>query len=793
MDRSSSPRSSADLKELFACAENAPSEMPLGWRVNQLCREFEMAFDAGLSPQLEDFLAREAPRNATAHRAVFIELLDVELTHYLERGEAIDIDAYIDRFPKEKAWVEQVFADVHGDLGDGCRLLFTEDRRFELGKEIARGGMGVILHAHDRQLNRPLAAKTILESHRRSPEARMRLLREAYIGSRLQHPGIVAVHGIGWTDHRPFFTMTLVEGETLSERLGRRSCPDSELPLFLRIFVDICQAVAYAHSKGTVHRDLKPANIMLGRHGEVLVMDWGLAKLMHGSTSGLRSVEPQSIAPSNNGYNAAQGPTTLAGRVFGTPHYMSPEQAQGQNHRVDYRTDVYSLGAILCEILTGRPVSNRGGEDGGPGEADLVTTIQRLDGCTDARPLVDLTKRCLATSPEDRPSHAGVLVGIVNDYLTQLEYRERDVEVRSIRRAAVGSQRQFFALGGVTAALIGLLFAQFPLAFPKSTFDRNDEPHPSASSPSTNEGPFSDRGGLAGDGWSRFKHSHQYGPMLSALRVHGPISVDELVALEPHLDLLVRLMDAERVDREIYSSQGPERSSRSADAYRSAFEGIDLHSDEPRRLMNLPRPASNLVLSCWIRWAQCATEEEQNTLDALIRRVDTDPVRIACRKVMRDELPQLLASRLESVSVEQVRQHPQAFVHQVAQYLRSRNQDAAAENLLDLARFAHPDAFLIHYDLARLATDKQPPQWEAASAHYAVAASIQATAGVYVRYAESLWRTGQKNSAHRAVERALFLDPTSVEAREAVGRWEASEQESHGIPPVLSLYREPSL
>jgi len=108
----------------------------------------------------------------------------------------------------------------------------------------------------------------------------LRLIREAYICSRLQHPGIIPVHGIGWIDNRPFFTMTLVEGQTLAEKLVERQSVDSDRMRFLRIYSSICEAVAYAHSNQTVHRDLKPNNIMLGHHGEVFVMDWGLAKVI---------------------------------------------------------------------------------------------------------------------------------------------------------------------------------------------------------------------------------------------------------------------------------------------------------------------------------------------------------------------------------------------------------------------------------------------------------------------------------------------------------------------------------
>ena len=161
----------------------------------------------------------------------------------------------------------------------------TTDRpaRLRLFGEIARGGMGVILKGRDLALGRDLAVKVLLEKHRDKPELIRRFLMEARIAGQLQHPGIVPVHELGaLADGRPYFAMKLVKGRTLEAILQERSSPSEDLPRFLGIFEQVCQTVAYAHARGVIHRDLKPANVMVGRFGEVQVMDWGLAKVLTG-------------------------------------------------------------------------------------------------------------------------------------------------------------------------------------------------------------------------------------------------------------------------------------------------------------------------------------------------------------------------------------------------------------------------------------------------------------------------------------------------------------------------------
>ena len=151
----------------------------------------------------------------------------------------------------------------------------------ELLEEIARGGMGAILRGRDGDFGRDVAVKVLREDHQDRAELTQRFLEEARIAGRLQHPGVVPVYALGrLPDGRPYFSMKLVKGRTLAALMAERKEPGQDRPRFLAVFEQVCQTLAYAHSKDVIHRDLKPANIMVGAFGEVQVMDWGLAKVL---------------------------------------------------------------------------------------------------------------------------------------------------------------------------------------------------------------------------------------------------------------------------------------------------------------------------------------------------------------------------------------------------------------------------------------------------------------------------------------------------------------------------------
>ena len=232
-------------------------------------------------------------------------------------------------------------------------------QRIEVGHEVARGGMGAVRTAHESATRRTVAMKVMLEPD--SPEHGVRFISEARITARLEHPNIVPIYELGIDEHgQPFYTMKMVEGITLMRVLQLLKEGVAEtverypLATLLTIFQKLCDALAFAHARGVIHRDLKPANIMLGKYGEVLVMDWGLAKIL-GTPDQQPSPDASTVEESplrDPEFSEQETFNTHAGAILGTPQYMSPEQARGEIADLDVRSDIFVLGTILHEILT---------------------------------------------------------------------------------------------------------------------------------------------------------------------------------------------------------------------------------------------------------------------------------------------------------------------------------------------------------------------------------------------------------------------------------------------------------
>jgi serine/threonine-protein kinase len=281
--------------------------------------------------------------------------------------------------------------------------------------------MGIVYRALDPFFGRRLAVKILLNRAGQNPALGRRFLDEARLTGHLQHPGIPPVHDRGVLDDgRPYFSMKLIQGRTLAALLKERADPRDDLSRFVTVFGQVCQTVAYAHSQRVIHRDLKPSNVMVGAFGEVQVMDWGLAKVLREGSAGdgHTPAQPADVLPDPRSPDISPPPDdsqTRTGTFLGTPAYIAPEQARGELELIDARADVFGLGAILCEILTGRPpFLGRGAEATLKAQKGLLEEAHaRLEGCGADAELIRLARHCPAVEPRDQPADAGQVAAAV--------------------------------------------------------------------------------------------------------------------------------------------------------------------------------------------------------------------------------------------------------------------------------------------------------------------------------------------------------------------------------------------
>ncbi|HWE38077.1 MAG TPA: serine/threonine-protein kinase, partial [Isosphaeraceae bacterium] len=292
---------------------------------------------------VERFLDRKLKRHGGDVHATLGALADVEARDAIRRVDDPDVRKSLSSLPPAAGYV--MLETVAKAPSEGTL-------RYSLSRLHAEGGLGEVWVARDNDLNREVALKIIKPEQSAHPEMWRRFLKEARITGQLEHPNIVPVYELTRRpgDDQPFYTMRFVRGRTLHDAIRDYHKDPADRLAFqslLGAFIAVCRAVGYAHSRGVIHRDLKPANVVLGGFGEVIVLDWGLAKLVDRPDDADESALPLTLGD--------DAETSATRGQVGTPSYMAPEQVEARHDLIDTRTDVYALGAILFEVLTNRP------------------------------------------------------------------------------------------------------------------------------------------------------------------------------------------------------------------------------------------------------------------------------------------------------------------------------------------------------------------------------------------------------------------------------------------------------
>lgn len=413
--------------------------------LEEIIEEFENAWGSGAIPEIEDFL----PADPSLRSQVLIELVHSDLEFRVKGGEQVEIERYLQpypelakepdvlrdliksefelkrrdnplidpgqywkRFPEQLDLLQEIFPEfnthetvvskeeqataLYQDSGSGPQpedpSQATSFGDYILLKEISRGGMGIVYKAQHRQLKRVVALKLILSGALADEEQIKRFYAEAEAAAKLDHPGIVPLYNFGKVEGKYFIEMAFVEGESLAERV--RTAP-AESKAAAQLLLQVSRGIQHAHEKGIIHRDLKPANILIDQAGQPRVTDFGLAKHIENDSS-----------------------LTATGQVMGTPSYMSPEQAQGVVDQIDERSDVYSLGATLYELLTGKPPFQN---------ASVIETLVQVVEDEPVSPsqlvvklpadLETICLKCLEKAPSDRYQSAAELAEELKRFL----------------------------------------------------------------------------------------------------------------------------------------------------------------------------------------------------------------------------------------------------------------------------------------------------------------------------------------------------------------------------------------
>jgi eukaryotic-like serine/threonine-protein kinase len=679
---------------------------------------------------------------------------------------------------------------------------------YELLDEIGSGGMGVVYRARDVALNRHVALKILHTRYATQGVAARRFNDEAAITGQLQHPGIPPIHQIGTLpDGRPFLAMKLIKGSTLEDLLKERTSPAEDRGRFLAVFEQVCQAVGYAHAHNVIHRDLKPANVMVGAFGEVQVMDWGLAKTLTADRLVDESAtEADEILGTEIHSLRDLDSATQAGSILGTPAFMPPEQAGGEIAKIDTRSDVFGLGAILCVILTGKPPY--AGKDGETARlmairGQLTDALSRLDGCGAEPELVAICKRCLSLDPADRPANGGEVASAVAAFRQDAEERAKSAEIERARaEVAAAEQRKRrrvqAALGLAFTALVvlGGAFAWW-MQEQRQAREAEERDRLAAAERDVNraienavaryaqaKGADKDLALWAEARAAALQAKERAAEAAAPAEVQDRITdlIGEIEQVEKNRRLVATLLEIQASMGDQITSTGNQDLAGAAAHYEQAFRdyGTDLFAISPQQGAELLRTMGGNrtveIAAALDDWGYTLSfvpngPERRAALIEVTRRLDPDSV----RNRIRDAIIANDRNALKAIGDElDPAQQPVQTVNLISVYMNSFRGSMSLTAYSDSAEFLrraqphHPGDFQINHNLGFAyrhvgrPTDSLP--------YYLAAIAIRPkSATAWNQYALSLRDLGRDREAADAFRRVLALSPAVSSAYENLG------------------------
>lgn len=663
--------------------------------------------------------------------------------------------------------------------------------RFRILDVLGEGGSGRVLRAHDPALGRDVALKVVRASLASDQAACERFVAEAHVCAGLQHPGIVPIHEFGrLEDGRPYFAMKIVEGQTFAE-LMRGATRGAAARGFVEIFEKVCQTLAFVHAHGVLHGDLKPHNVMVGAFGEVQVMDFGFAR--HAAPGLGTSTPATPIAPdTDRGSDANAQSSSSRIRIGGTLAYMAPEQARGDDVAVTTRTDVFGLGAMLCEILTGKPpyrASTRAELLLQASKGWLDDARERLARC-DAEPeLVELAIACLAVDPAARPVDAKAVAQSVSAHLRSLAKRARDAELEAEKARAVAAHEARARRLTLALSLAVLVAVVVPATLMLFAAHERDERRGTAEHA---VGAALERARLlaadarqathdVGSAWDKaFEAAHAAAALAAGPDVGAQTRA---TALELETDVGRERDDAAAKARIVarlaeLRPHGRVDAPAALDAkYRAAFAefGVEIGAaarESAARVIRDDRARDALVdgLDDWM-WLQRrhAVHDAQawTATIELALRADDDPLRSRLRRAVLEGQSKTL---LEIAAEDGLADAPARSLVLLARGLAETGQRAEAIRVYRIASFRHPDDVRLSHDLAaQLGLLEDPPLEEITRLYSMALAARPNDAHVLTDLGRALLLRGERANAVTVMERAAALAPDDARAHMLLG------------------------